>query len=118
MKTVAVDFAAPGYVLGEPERKQGMTHAKVTAFVLNLLMGARFPQGMDGKDGRIWAQYLDAFTAEEETLEVAEADFFWLHRIVSDDDVRILAGLQHWRMALARYFDELYQSQKKRAAEV
>jgi hypothetical protein len=105
---IAIDLAAPMYRLAPVDLQQLPegplpARAEISRHLIRQLMTAAHPQGMDGKDGRLWSAFLDRFLEETITIHVSRTHFEWLLRQILRDELRIPHGLAHWRAALEEY---------------
>lgn len=116
---VKIKLEGPEYKINKTEaEKIGLvtTKRRITAQLLQAAVSAKYPQGLDGKDSRVWGRVLDQLTEgadNAEELTLTRGEFRWLHNIVTDDDLKLGASIAHWRVALADYMDDVKHEQKE-----
>jgi hypothetical protein len=88
---------------------KGKDPSKVTirmlAFVARAIIALAFKQGMDRRDGKMWAAWLDLFDEEAVSFRATRGQVEWLakHTVA----VEVAPELAGWREALACYLEEL-----------
>lgn len=112
---VMLDLGAPAYKMGQVDRESmakslesaDKVSVAISCNLIRAVIQAKFPQGMDGKDGRRWARISDLILDNERNIELGRDDFDWLYKIYTDDNLKLLPALQGWRVALEEYLDSL-----------
>ena len=113
-----LDLTGPAYTASKQDlanlSRQGTASREISVLILRAFIGAKFPQGMDGKDGRVWGRLMDQMVGDgKAALELSDDDFAWLHRIVTNDDLKLPPDLAGWRSALVDYMDTVRTNARK-----
>lgn len=115
-KDIEFDLAAPRYKFTAADKVQlnlptepEKIAAAITVFLLKQGVGTKYPQGMDLKEGRIWAHVLDDVLDDDgESVDRAyfsSAQFEFICGIVAD--AKFASGALQWVLALEAYLDQL-----------
>lgn len=116
-KLVAFDFSAPKYHIVKGDREalksadggaQDRTQARATRFSIVQVVQAAFPQGMDRKDGKVWAAWQETLDDEgADGVDVNRGMVSWLLAVSSRDELKVAPSLAQWREALVDYLEAL-----------
>lgn len=120
-KLIRFDFAGPEIAASEALRRQftdadgdGFT-PRAVKHLIEQLVAAEFPRGMDRKESRIWLVWQDDLDAAAEGQTVAEttvAQVEWLNAIATKEGLRLPFGIVQWREALVAYLADLLAKAK------
>lgn len=116
---IKIKLGGPNYRINKAEAaKIGLETIKrrITAQLLQQAVTVKYPNGLDGKDARLWGRVLDQLTDgadDTSELTLTRGEFRWLHNIVTDDDLKLNASVSHWRIALVDYLDDVRRDQKE-----
>ena len=119
---IKVDLGAPQYNIGPQDRENlaqgpdGADESRVvmnaTKFVVWQIIQSAFPQGMDRKDGQMWAAWQDVLGENTPVAEMPRSQLDWLRKYIGDDNLKIPFTLANWREELVGYFDSLADAEE------
>lgn len=113
---ITLDLTVPRYKFTDQNKvelrlptKPERATASLTLFLLQQGVASKYPNGMDLKEGRLWAHLLDAIINEDgevnERIEISVATFEWIQSIVRE--ARFGSGALQWAMALENYLGSI-----------
>lgn len=82
-------------------------HARASFLLLQGVIAAAFPTGMDRRDGRMWAAWLKPMLEDQTEAEVTREQLLWLSRHVCNEALRLSPALASWRESCVDYVKEL-----------
>ena len=126
-KIVKVDLGAPDYLIGPIDREQlskgpeGMVDESravpnATKLIIWTIIQCAFPQGMDRKDGQVWAAWQDVLGENEPVLEMPRSQLDWLRKHIGNEELKIPFAFAGWREELAGYLDRLVNADPDEAS--
>ena len=118
-KILMFDFSAPAVRMLKGDRENlskdsdgSVNPQKVVPravrWAINTTIQAAFPQGMDRRDGKLWAAWTEAMEDEDVLIiEVTKGQVEWLKKHVGNDDLKTNIAVAQWREALNDYLESL-----------
>lgn len=118
-KPVTFDFSAPEFHIVKGDRdwlakgddgqvNDALVVPRAAKFTISSVIKAAFPQGMDRRDGKVWAAWLEVLEDGPETkIDMAKGQVEWLRKHAADESVRVPPSLAQWREALVDYLEAL-----------
>lgn len=113
-ESITVDFRAPVLTLREADKGNTANAVRMT---IGACIQAAFPQGIDRREGKSWAIWQDAFTEEEDAIEVTRGDVTWVRTHLAKDDLKVPAGIVSWRESVLEYLDALLEETEHQAPD-
>jgi hypothetical protein len=75
---------------------------------ISAVVQSAFPQGMDRRDGRIWAAWLEVIEDDAgDQVAVTRGQVEWLKKHLANEDVKVNPALAQWREAVVDYVETL-----------
>lgn len=108
---VFLDLAAAPFMLTEADQQQlsanGLSaHLAIARIVVNQAINAAYADGMDRRDGQLWAGWQEVLSGTETAFDLTWAQVEWLVGILSRDDLKLPPGMAQWREALIAYLGD------------
>ncbi len=116
---VTVDFAAPEMFVQRGDRAnlsrgedgvvdESRVVPRAVRIVIVNCIAAAFPQGVDRRDGKVWAAWQEAIADESpDQVEMTRGDAEWLRSQLAKDDLKVAVTLASWRESVIEYLDGL-----------
>jgi hypothetical protein len=113
---IAFDFDGPDmlvmkrdreFFLAENDGNEALVVPQATKVVIAAISNAAFPQGMDRKEGKVWAAWLDAIDHGDTVVDITRGMLDWLLKHAEKEDLKLPGGQVQWREALVDYLQTL-----------
>ena len=81
---------------------------RAVRWAINTTIQAAFSQGMDRRDGKLWAAWTEVMEEEDVlVVEVTQGQVEWLKKHIENEDLKTNLAVAQWREALNDYLESL-----------